>query len=442
MNPFEHYTLDQLKKRTSEKWSNYPEDVLPLWVAEMDIKPPQEMVEEINKVLEIGDLGYLSKKGFDRYTKAFTDFSKRHWGWEHNPLYIADVLDVVSGCKRVIDAYLEHDSSNSVIVSTPIYPPFINKYTSGYQYHDAPLNSDGRLDFDILEEKFSYCTKNNKKAVYALCNPSNPTGTVHTEAELRKLALLSLKYGVLLISDEIHGALVTERNFEHDGHLLKDCDNVNSHGKHSSFVPLLSIEEAGLAVTVTSASKAFSIPAMKAALVIPSSSGETTLQNNTSKAQDLIWHSGQFGQATSEHFGALAQTICMERCDEYLYHLVQGVRNNIAYFESLAKRYFPLASFTPAKGCYFAWVDFSKYKENGKIPEDVLPSKYFREVAKVALNPGRTFATPLKMHWSGMPLDIPENKVQTKYDNFVRINLGTSQEIIRMACERISSVLD
>ncbi|MDR2508719.1 MAG: aminotransferase class I/II-fold pyridoxal phosphate-dependent enzyme [Candidatus Ancillula sp.] len=441
MNPLEQYSLEELQQRTSEKWRNYSADVLPLWVAEMDVRMPDELVQGLHDAISIGDVGYLSKEGFKRYAKAFCDFSKRHWGWEHDPNHIADVPDVVQGCRKVIDAYLEHNPQNSVIVSTPIYPPLINSYAKGYRYVDAPLvGSAYRLDFDLLEQAFASCTKDGKRAAYALCNPSNPSGTVHTHEELTKLAELSSKYEVLVVSDEIHSPLVTARNYEHDHHAANCCNSPERHGKHSAFIPYLSIPEADFAVCVCSASKAFSIPGMKAALVIPSS-------HMSGKAQDLIWHSGHFGQATSEHIGALAQTICLEQCDEWLYHLVQGIRNNQTYFESLAHKYFPDAKFTTPEGTYFAWVDFSSYARSGRIPHNMTPQKFFLEQAKVALNPGRTFATPLQMGWSGLPVDDtskgePADRVSTKYDNFVRINLATSQEIIRLAAERIGESLD
>ncbi|GHT82624.1 putative cystathionine beta-lyase [Actinomycetota bacterium] len=499
MNPLEYYSLEQLKARTSEKWRNYDSDVLPLWVAEMDVKLPDPLVNFLTKTIEIGDVGYLSNSNFERYVKSFTDFTARHWHWEQPWDVIADVEDVVSGCRRVIDAWLEHDSNNSVIVSTPVYPPFINKYTRGYTYVDVPLTcstsanvtptgsdrvvenwltipdshsqarsesgplepnlspphpkdgiaSDKKLsepyrpDFEKLEVAFGAATADDKRAVYALCNPANPSGSAFTEEELSQLAKLANQYGVLVVSDEIHGPLVTERNFEHSGHHLNECPNPANHGRHSAFVPYLSVPEAGFAVAVTSASKAFSIPGMKAALVVPSTD---------SRAIDLINNSGHFGKATSEHIGALAQTTCFEECDDWLFHLVQAIRNNLAYFETLLKQYFPLAKYIKPQGTYFAWVDFSAYFDpevharylDATVPELALttePSKYFLQQAKVALNPGRTFALQQHLKWNGMPLDETVQDIKTPYDYFVRINLATSQEIIRQALERMAESL-
>jgi cystathionine beta-lyase len=252
---------------------------------------------------------------------------------------------------------------------------------------------------------------------------------VFTAVELGQLATLANQYGVLVVSDEIHGALVTERNYEHDGHLLTNCKHPSSHGKHSAFVPYLSLPNAGFAIMVTSASKAYSIPGMKAALVVPSTD---------SRAVDLISNSGHFGKATSEHIGALAQTICFEECDEWLFHLVQAIRNNLSYFESLLKQYFPLATFRRPQGTYFAWVDFSAYTPRFDGAE---PSRHFLKQAKVALNPGRTFAHQQRLDWSGMPVESNNLGTTTKYDNFVRINLATNQEIIRMAIERMAESL-
>ncbi|MDR1861805.1 MAG: aminotransferase class I/II-fold pyridoxal phosphate-dependent enzyme [Candidatus Ancillula sp.] len=432
MNPFEQYSLEELQQRTSEKWRNYGQDVLPLWVAEMDVKLPDPLVEHLGQIIASGDVGYLSMSNFKRYAQAMADFSTRHWGWTPNVETIADCADVVSGCKRVIDAFLQHDADNTVVISTPVYPPFINGYTKGYKNVDVPLlQPDYSLDFPALENAFKQATENGHRAVYALCNPANPSGAVWGQTELSKLAELANSYGVLVVSDEIHGPLVTERNFEHDGHTLQYCDNPTNHGKHSSFVPYLSLANAGLAVCVTSASKGFSIPGMKAALIIPS---------DDLRSVNLINNSGHFGKATSEQLGAQAQTICYSECDDWLFHLVQGVRNNFDCFDSLMKRYLPLAKYKRPQGTYFGWIDFSEYVHAGKISG--APSVFFRDKAKVALNPGRTFAGPQKLNWSGMPVDGRVTSKVTPYDNYCRINLATSQEIIRMAVERMADALD
>jgi cystathionine beta-lyase len=443
MNPFEQYSLEELRLRTSEKWTNYSPDILPLWVAEMDVKLPEELVNGMTQIVKRGDLGYLSRLGFERYANAFCSFAQRHWGWIPDASSMVDVPDVVRGCTQVINAYLEHDPNNNVIVSTPIYPPFINSYAKGYKFVDAPLTAlyyGGKLsdnpfglNFDALEEAFKSSTTNGQKAVYALCNPSNPTGAVHTQDELRRLANLSSKYGVLVVSDEIHAPLVTMRNFELEGHILAECRNPENHGRHSAFTPYLSVPEVDFAVTVCSASKAFSIPGVKAALVVPSN-------NSSGKARDLVLNSGHFSKASSEHLGALAQTICLNQCDEWLYHLVQAIRNNLSYFASLSKQYFALAEYACLGGTYFAWVDFSKYVENGSIPEGVPPAKYFLDKAKVAFNDGSTFATAVNLSFPGLP-KAGTQIITSPYDNFVRINLATSQEVIRMALESVGSVL-
>jgi cystathionine beta-lyase len=448
VNPLEQYSLDELRNRTSEKWAEYPSDVLPLWVAEMDVKLPEELKSELLDAIVRGDVGYLSMEGFNRYTYALAYFAKRHWNWDTNPEIMFDVPDVVHGCVMAIDAFLEHNPENSVIVSTPIYPPFINKYPYSYHLIDAPLtspyiddnpavpsSSPYRLDFEALENAFKEGTSNGKKAAYALCNPSNPTGTVHTPSELKQLSDLSDKYGVLIVSDEIHGPLVTKRNYEKEtnecpGHTVHECSNPHNHGSHSAFTPYLSIPDVKLGVVITSASKAFSLPGMKAALVVP-----------TPEVEPILKKSGQFGKASSEQIGAMAQTICYNKCDDWLYHLVQALRNNETYFRGLLEEYFPLAKWIPGEGTYFAWVDFTAYVENGLIPDGISPSAYFIEHAKVAFNAGSTFAVPQRLHWAGLENSNEAGKLTSQYDNFVRINLATSQVILREACERIGGVL-
>lgn len=415
-NPLEHYSLEQLRTRSSEKWQNYAEDVLPLWVAEMDTVLPTKLTDMLHNLIDNSDFGYLSKTSFDKYASAFCDFSKRHWGWIHDPNVIMDAADVVSGCRRVIDAWLENDPNNSVIISTPVYPPFIKKYARGYQLIDVPLTDNPadptqnyRLDFEMLEHAFSECNRGGKRAAYALCNPNNPTGTVHTREELSKLAKLSQKYNVLVVSDEIHGALVTKRN--------------PNNSNHSAFVPYLSIPDADFAVTVTSASKSYSIPGMKAALLIPSA-------HSSHKAYDLLWKTGLFYQASSEQLGSLSQTVCLNECDEWLKALVDGIDSNLKLFKSLSATYFPKAKFIIPDGTYFVWVDFRAYYDMLDLDKSQSFSKYLLNNAKAAFNDGASF------------VDCGSNLARVEaHNSFVRINLATSQNIITEACKRIGGSL-
>jgi cystathionine beta-lyase len=405
-NPLEQYTLQELRQRTSEKWQEYPNDVLPLWVAEMDNELPEPIKQALVNALNIGDTGYLSMPCFKNYKQSLADFATRHWNWTPDTDKMFYVTDVVSGIRDIIETYLGDDDQGNVITSTPIYPPFTGRLPKGYNLIDAPLTRDGswRLDLQHLEQVFEQCNESGHKSVYLLCNPHNPTGTVHTFQELEKLSNLAKQYNILVISDEIHAPLVSGEE---------------------QFIPFQLIPRTQ-SITVTSCSKTFSIPGLKCALAVTSND----------ELHNLLHSSSKIIKGGGEHLSVLAQTTGYNNCDEWLEQLHQALRSNILYFAQLQKQYFPKAIYTPTFGTYFAWVDFSPYFPGPGIgatqPEIAtaaprndesgsVPSEYFLEKAKVAVNPGASFAGDCK--------------------NFVRVNLATSKSVIELACKKIATSL-
>jgi cystathionine beta-lyase len=180
INPLADLELERLRSRTCAKWSVYPDDVLPLWVAEMDavIAPP--ISAAVKDALDNGDTGYPFGHG---YAEALASFASDRWGWTFDPAATSMVADVMSGVKEVARA-LGTDAS-AVIVTPPVYPPFFGVANKlGRTIVEAPLDAEGRLNQAALEAAFSEATAGGRSAVMLLCNPHNPTGTVHTRAEL------------------------------------------------------------------------------------------------------------------------------------------------------------------------------------------------------------------------------------------------------------------
>ncbi|MBN9374353.1 MAG: aminotransferase class I/II-fold pyridoxal phosphate-dependent enzyme, partial [Cellulomonas sp.] len=243
-NPFADLTEEELRRRTSAKWRHFPEDVLPLWVAEMDAYTAQPIVDAVQAALANGDTGYPSNQS---YAEAMASFAADRWGWTFDPTTANQVVDVMTGILEITRIVGKDDEA--LVLTPPVYPPFYSvARTTGKTVIPAPLNQESRLDPEAIEAAFKEATAGGRGAVMLLSNPHNPTGTVHTQAELAEVARLARQYGVRVISDEIHAPLIMPT---------------------STFTPYLSVGETGPDFAVASASKGWNLAGFKAAVAIP-----------------------------------------------------------------------------------------------------------------------------------------------------------------------------
>ena len=180
VNPLEELTLEQLRQRTSMKWRAHASDVLPLWVAEMDVALAPTVADAIHRAVDVGDTGYPHGKG---YAKAISEFAAQRWQWHGMSVGRTRVVpDVMLGIVEMLR--LVTDRGDAVVVNSPVYAPFYAFVShDGRTVVEAPLNADGRIDLGALEDVFARARKSagtGGKIAYLLCNPHNPTGAVHT----------------------------------------------------------------------------------------------------------------------------------------------------------------------------------------------------------------------------------------------------------------------
>lgn len=370
MNPLRQLTLDQLRQRTSMKWRYYPEDVLPVWVAEMDVLLAEPVARAITDAVARGDTGYPAGTA---YAEALAQFAKKRWDWEPAVERMAIVPDVMLGVVEMFRLVSHRDAP--VVVNCPVYPPFYQFVESlGRSVVEAPLDAAWRIDFAALEDAF---VRAGRGAVYLLCNPQNPTGTVHTAAELSQVAELAREHGIRVVADEIHAPITT-----------------------ADFVPYLSVADDGL--SLMSASKAWNLAGLKAALAIA----------GPAAADDLARLPEEVGHGPS-HVGILAHTAAFQDGAGWLDALLDGLDDNRRLLTQLLAEHLPAVRYTPAQGTYLAWLDC---RELG-LGDD--PAKTFLKQGKVALNSGIPFGT------GGA--------------GFVRMNLATSPEILTEAVRRMAS---
>ncbi|MBT2419431.1 aminotransferase class I/II-fold pyridoxal phosphate-dependent enzyme [Streptomyces sp. ISL-22] len=382
-NPFRALTLDHLRRRTSMKWRTYPDDVLPLWVAEMDVPLADPIVRALTDALALGDTGYPAGTG---YAEALAGFAGKRWGWQGPAVErTAIVPDVMLGVVEMLK--LVTGPGDAVVVNSPVYPPF-------YQFVEhmdrwvleAPLGTGLRIDLDTLEETFRRATRGGRRAAFLLCSPHNPTGTVHTMAELAAVAALADRHGVRVVADEIHAPLTAAG---------------------VAFVPYLSVPGAESGLSLMSASKAWNLAGLKAALAIA----------GPAAAADLARLPEEVSHGPS-HLGVIAHTAALRDGTDWLDAVLAGLDDNRRLLADLLAEHLPAITYRPGEATYLAWLDCRALGlDDGADPADV-----FLRRGRVALNSGIPFGTGGAGH--------------------VRLNLATSPELITEGVRRMAAALD
>ncbi|MBD0423361.1 aminotransferase class I/II-fold pyridoxal phosphate-dependent enzyme [Streptomyces sp. TRM S81-3] len=377
-NPLRALTLDRLRHRTSMKWRTYPEDVLPLWVAEMDVPLAEPVVRAVTEALELGDTGYPSGTA---YAEALAAFAGKRWGWDGLAVErTAVVPDVMLGVVEMIK--LVTGPGDPVIVNPPVYPPFYQFVTHmDRRVVEAPLGADLRIDLDVLEDAFRRSVAGGGRAAHLLCSPHNPTGTVHTAEELAAVAALAERYGVRVVADEIHAPVV--------------AGGVR-------FVPYLSVPGAERGLALMSASKGWNLAGLKAALALA----------GPAAAADLARMPEEVGHGAS-HLGVIAHTAALRDGTAWLDALLAGLDDNRRLLTGLLAEHLPGVVHHPGQATYLAWLDCRALG----FGDD--PAKAFLSRGRVALSSGIPFGTGGAGH--------------------VRLNLAASPEVIEEGVRRMAA---
>lgn len=395
-NPLEELTLDQLHNRTSMKWRAHPADVLPLWVAEMDVNLAPTVADALHRAVDAGDTGYPHGKG---YAQAVSEFAAQRWQWHGVDVGRTRVVpDVMLGVVEMLR--LVTDRGDTVIVNSPVYAPFYAFIShDGRVVVEAPLGADGRIDFTALEEAFTRARTSagaTGKVAYLLCNPHNPTGAVHTVEELRGVAGLARRFSIRVVSDEIHAPLILTG---------------------ARFTPYLSVPDSEDALALTSASKAWNLAGLKAALAI---AGEES-------APDLRRMPEEVGHGAS-HLGLIAHTEAFKSGGQWLDALLHGLDENRTLLDDLVIEHLPGVRLLRPQGTYLAWLDCRElgfddaHTDGPKVVSDLSgPAQWFLDHARVALSSGHVFGTGGPGH--------------------VRMNFATSQAILTEAVSRMGRAL-
>jgi cystathionine beta-lyase len=366
-----------------EKWTTYPDDVLPLWVADMDFPLAEPIRRVLRFAVERSDVGYPIHPAPTAIPELTAQRMSRLHGWSVAPERVEILADVVQGMYTAV--YQFSEPGDGVVVQTPIYPPFVGSVAKqGRRVDENPLALRERgyaIDLERLRRETDARTR-----ILLLCNPHNPSGRAFRRDELEPLAELALERDWWVVADEVHQDLVFP------GH------------RHVPFASL-SPEVEARTITLTAASKAFNIAGLRCAVAI---FGSDELKRRFCLLPRHL--RGGIGMLGIEALEA-AWRYSEPWLDEVRAYLVA----NRSFVIDFVRDELPGVRLHPPEATYLAWLDCRAL--------DLRPSPFafFLEKAKVALSDGATFGAPGR--------------------GFVRINFATSRAILSEALERMAKAL-
>ena len=365
----------QRPPRTSAKWKAFPEDVLPLWVAEMDYPLADPIAAALHEAIDRSDVGY---RWAGELATALAEFSARRLGWAPDPGRVMLLGDVLVGMSETV----RRMSSGALVITPPVYPPFFHVATTivGRELVEVPLVPGVGLDLEGLAHAFA----RPEVTSFLLCNPHNPTGDIWTREQLVEVATLARRHGVIVISDEIWAPLTLPGR---------------------TMTPYLSLGEdlTGPDIALVAASKAFNLAGLKAAQVIAGS--DETMRLLTERIPIEVTYS-------AGHLGVIASIAAFREGDTWLDATRESIADNADLLGRLLADHLPAIEYTPGPSTYLAWLDCRGLG----LGDD--PAGVFLERGRVALNPGADFGT--------------------QGAGFARLNLATTPEILAEAVSRMT----
>ncbi len=361
------------------------DDVIPLWVADMDFRTPAFIMDAVRKRAEHEILGYSIRP--QSFSDAIINWNQKRHQWKVNKGSILFSPGIVPALNMAVEAYTE--KGDAVLVQPPVYFPFFNAVKDfERQLIENPLRlSNGRLNIDF--EDFEQKIVDNNVKMFLLSNPHNPGGSVWTEEELQSMGEICLKHRVLVLSDEIHADLIFE------GH------------KH---IPLASVSDdiAHITITAMAPSKTFNIAGLATSyMIIPNPDLREKLEKTINR-----WHVGN-----GNIFGNVALEAAYNYGEEWLDQLLEYLAGNIAYLHDFIAEHLPRIKVVLPEATYLVWLDCRGLE----LGDDQLRDFFIQE-AGLGLNEGRSFGTG----GSG----------------FMRLNIAAPKSLIEKAMGQLKTAYD
>ena len=361
-----------------------PEDVLPLWVADMDFETSSYIEDALTERVKEGIFGYSDVQ--TPYFEIIRDWMVRHHDWEPQEKWLIKTPGVVFALAMAVKAYT--DPGDKVLLQQPVYYPFSEVITDNGREvvsNDLVLTEDGtyKIDFADFEQKIIA----NGIKLFLLCSPHNPVGRVWTKEELETIGDICVKHGVTVVSDEIHNDFIWE-------------------GTHTVFAGIKK-EFADISVTCTSPSKTFNLASMLISnIFIPNQ----ILCRKFRKEMDRA------GISQLSVLGLVATEAAYAHGDEWYAAMKNYVRDNIAFAKTYVEKNLPGVRMIDTQGTYLIWLDF---RQTGLTVEE-LDHKIIYE-AGLWLDSGKIFGK------TG--------------EGFERINVACPRAVLQEALDRIQGIL-
>ena len=361
-----------------------PEDVLPLWIADMDFRTSSYVKDALIDRTKHGIFGYSEVQ--EDYFRVVAGWMNRHHNWNVEPGWLIKTPGVVFALAMAVKAYTE--VGDCVLIQQPVYYPFSEVIEDNERVivsNNLYLGTDNRyhIDFEDFEKKI---VEHHIK-LFLLCNPHNPSGRVFTKEELTKLGDICLKHGVIVVSDEIHNDFVFK-------------------GEHTVFASVKK-EYEDISIICTSPSKTFNLASMLISnIFIPNKKLKSKFRHEVDAA----------GISQLGVLGLEAAKAAYEKGDEWYEKMMAYVRENIEYVKKYVEENMPGVKVIDGEGTYLLWLDF---RATG-IEAEELDHRIIYD-AKLWLDSGKIFGE------TGL--------------GFQRINVATPKKIVTECLERIRKIL-
>jgi cystathionine beta-lyase len=380
-----HYDFDQVVERKgtdSIKWQRYGNEVIPLWVADMDFVSPEPIIKALHERVDHRVFGYGGPG--EELISVIRERLKKLYRWDVLAEHIVFVPGVVTGLNLAYQLFA--DPGDGILVQPPVYSHFItDPVIRSRTLVDPPLIKKGNtyeIDFDTFEKTITSRTR-----IYVLCNPHNPVGRVFRTDELERLADICIRNNILICADEIH------------------CDLLYPGYQH---IPIATLgnEVAERTITFMSPSKTFNLAGLKCSFAIISN--PLLREAWVRGSEGLIPHVNIMG-LTAALAGFKDGQDWLDQCLSYL-------RSNRDFLVEYVREKLPSISMTRMEGTYLAWLDCTKSGIRGN------PFYFFLREGKVALNDGA--------------------ECGKGGEGFVRLNFACPRKTLVDALERMTGALE
>ena len=378
-------SLEQLRQRQCMKWTYYGPEVLPAWIADMDYPAAPVIRQAITATLERNDLGYTGEATEQALATVFAERMERRFGWQPDPALVRPTGNLIQALIASVSSFSQ--AGSGIVIQTPIYYPFLRLVaTMGRKLVDNRLRvGPERYEMDIpgLQEAIDPDTR-----MILFCNPHNPSGRVFERSELEQLAAVAVERDLIVVSDEIHADLAYPGQ---------------------QHIPLASLgpEIAARTITLTSATKAFSIAGLKCAVMHFGS--EELLRKQTGFFNEHLL-------GTSNVLGIEATLAAWRDGDPWLETVIAQLDSNRSRLGEFLEQRLGRVKYRPPEAGYLAWLDCEALELTPN------PHQFLLEHAGVALSDGGVFSsyTP----------------------DFARLNFATSPDVLELILQRIAEAVD